>query len=74
MISVADREPPGCPLPAVDIMVITWRRSFLAISLSSVAEKLKLLAVCTVCSGGLVKAFSMEAGFDIFVSYYYKLR
>ncbi len=35
MMSTADKEPPGCPLPAVAIIVIIWRRSFLDISSSS---------------------------------------
>ena len=44
MISAADREPPGCPLPAVAVMVITWRRNLLAISPSSAIEKSNMLA------------------------------
>lgn len=42
MISAADREPPGCPLPAVAIIVITWRRSFLANSVSSLVDRVNL--------------------------------
>ena len=30
-MSAAEREPPGWPLPAVAIMVMTWRRNCLAI-------------------------------------------
>jgi len=44
MMSAADREPPGCPLPAVAVMVITWRRNVLAISPSSATEKSNMLA------------------------------
>lgn len=40
MISTADKEPPGCPLPAVAIIVIIWRRSFLDISSSSGLDRL----------------------------------
>ena len=39
MISTADKEPPGCPLPAVAIIVIIWRRSFFAISSSSGTDR-----------------------------------
>ena len=37
--SAEEREPPGWPLPALAIMVMMWRRSFLAISLSSSKER-----------------------------------
>ena len=43
MMSAADREPPGCPLPAVAVMVMTWRRSLLATSLSSAVDNVNLL-------------------------------
>jgi hypothetical protein len=42
-MSAADKEPPGCPLPAVAIIVITWRRNLFAISFSSAVDKLNLL-------------------------------
>lgn len=42
-MSAADREPPGCPLPAVAVMLTTWRRNLLAISLSLGTEKSNML-------------------------------
>src|SRR4030042_5826959 len=44
-MSAAEREPPGCPLPAVAIMLMTWRRNCFAIFSRSGVDKSNLAPV-----------------------------
>jgi len=39
MMSAADKEPPGCPLPAVAIILIMCWRTFFAICVSSGTDR-----------------------------------
>ena len=62
MMSAAEREPPGCPLPAVAVMLTTWRRSFLAISPSFGIEKSNMLASRMLSEAAM--SFGMNSGLD----------